>query len=217
MKPKFIIFASGTKTGGGSGFENLVIASRDGRLNANIVAVISNHESGGVRQIADKLHVPFCHFPASWTKERYQAIVDQFSADFVALSGWLKLVSGLDPKTTFNIHPGPLPCFGGPSMYGRHVHEAVLDCYKRELIQYSAVSMHFVTEEYDEGPVFFSFPVKIIASDTAQTLGERVHDTELFFQPFISNLVVEGKIYWDGEDNESLCVPSNYQYLPKLQ
>ena len=49
-KPKLIIFSSGTKTGGGSGFENLVSAQKSGVSNFDIVAVVSNHEMGGVRE-----------------------------------------------------------------------------------------------------------------------------------------------------------------------
>src|SRR6266853_3160370 len=96
-KPKLIIFASGTKTGGGSGFENLVKSNRSksGDLNADIVAVVSNHEHGGVREKADRLKVPFIYFTEPWTSDKYQEIASK--ADFVALSGWLKLVTGLDP------------------------------------------------------------------------------------------------------------------------
>ena len=49
-RPKIVVFASGTKDNGGSGFENLVEASRTGILDAEIVAVVSNHERGGVRE-----------------------------------------------------------------------------------------------------------------------------------------------------------------------
>ena len=58
-KKKIIIFASGTKDGGGSGFENLVNAAGNGILNAEILAVVSNHENGGVRERADRLGIKF--------------------------------------------------------------------------------------------------------------------------------------------------------------
>ena len=60
-KPKLLIFASGTENGGGSGFENLVLATRTQHrgstsvLEADIVAVVSNYENGGVREHADRL------------------------------------------------------------------------------------------------------------------------------------------------------------------
>jgi phosphoribosylglycinamide formyltransferase-1 len=206
-KQTLIIFASGTKTDGGSRFENLVRATQDGILDADIVGVVSNHEHGGVRQKADALKIPFIHFTKPRTAEAYRKIASL--ADFVALSGWLKLVTGLDPKQTFNIHPGPLPRFGGDGMYGHYVHEAVMEAYQKGEITHSAVSMHFVTEKYDEGPVFFQMPVPILPDDTAKSLAKRANEAEHKWQPIITNDVLHGRIRWDGIHPESLVVSEN--------
>lgn len=205
--PKLLIFASGSKTGGGSGFENMI--RQQEVVGADFVGVVSNHEHGGVRERADRLGIPFIHFPGPWTAEAYQEVVRRSGADFVALSGWLKLVAGLNPRTTFNIHPGPLPRFGGDGMYGHHVHEAVI----KSGASHSAVSMHFVTPEYDEGPLFFSFPVPVLLGDTAETLGARVNAAEHSWQPFITRLVIQGDIRWDGKSKESLVIPDSLKKL----
>lgn len=199
---KIIIFASGTKDGGGSGFENLVNTTKNGILNAEILAVVSNHQNGGVRERANRLGIKFVHFVEPRTAERYREITKD--ADLVCLSGWLKLVTGLDPQKTINIHPGPLPQFGGAGMYGHHVHEAVMEAYKNGEVTHSAVSMHFVTEKYDEGPLFFSQPVEIMPDDTAETLSKRVLETEHKWQPIITEKVLIGEISWDGKNSESL-------------
>lgn len=204
VNPRLLVFASGTKEGGGSGFENLVLAVRNRHLSADIVGVVSNHEHGGVRERAARLGVPFVFFPGPYDAPSYQALVAQRRADFVALSGWLKLVSGLDPRTTFNIHPGPLPAFGGKGLFGHAVHEAVLAAYAKGLLTHSAVSMHFVTEAFDEGPVFFSHPVPILRGDTPETLGARVNEAEHKWQPLITQKVVSGKIAWDGKNPATL-------------
>ena len=214
--PKLLVFSSGTKEAGGSGFENLVLASRNGILNADIVGVVSNHAEGGVKARADKLGVPFIHFTKPWDAESYQRIAAESGADFFALSGWLKLVNGLDAntpfnsKTVFNIHPGPLPQFGGDGMYGHFVLEAVMNAYKNGEASSSGVSMHFVTEKYDEGPIFFLGNVPINPGDTAETLAARVNEREHYFQPRITNLVVNGEIKWDGKNPSSLVLPANY-------
>src|SRR6185436_16530503 len=101
-KPRMIVFASGTKDGGGSGFENLVNATKTGVLDADMVAVVSNHENGGVKARAVKLGIPFIHFAGPFTAENYQKIVHDSGAEWVTLSGWLKMVQGLDPQKTFN-------------------------------------------------------------------------------------------------------------------
>jgi phosphoribosylglycinamide formyltransferase-1 len=204
MKPKLLIFASGTKTGGGSGFEKLVEANNRRVLDADIVGVVSNHAEGGVAEKAKRLGIKFIHFAGPYTAEEYQRIVRETGAEFVSLSGWLKLVAGLDPRTTFNIHPGPLPRFGGAGMYGHHVHEAVMDAYRKGEVTHSAVSMHFVTEKYDEGPKFFEALVEILPDDTADTLGQRVNATEHKWQAVISDWVIHGEISWDGKDPNSL-------------
>ncbi|KKQ35777.1 MAG: Phosphoribosylglycinamide formyltransferase [Candidatus Nomurabacteria bacterium GW2011_GWB1_37_5] len=212
-KPKLVIFASGSKTGGGSGFEKLVLAQREGILNADIAAVVSNHENGGVREKADRLGINFIHFPGPFTADAYQEILNKIGAEFVSLSGWLKLVAGLDPRKTFNIHPGPLPRFGGKGMYGHHVHKAVMDAYRKGEVKNSEITMHFVTPEYDKGPTFFKLPIEIFFDDTAETLGKRANEAEHKYQPYITDLIVNGKISWDGINPDSLQVPIGYKFI----
>lgn len=209
---KIIVFASGSKDGGGSGFQELVENSKTGVLNGEIAAVISNYENGGVRHRADKLGVPFVYFPGPFTIEEYQKIVDQFNPDLISLSGWLKLTRGLNPAKTINIHPGSLPRFGGNGMYGHYVHEAVIEAYKNGEVTESAVIMHFVTEKFDDGPVFFRYPVLVRKDDTAETLAGRVNKIEHCWQSWITNLVLSGQIRWDGKDPKNLIVPDWYPY-----
>jgi len=210
--PNLTVLASGSKTGGGSGFQKLVEATQTGILQARIT-VVSNYDSGGVREKAERLGIRFIHFPGPWEPEGYRDIVAKTEADFVALSGWVKLVKGLDPRTTCNIHPGPLPDFGGHGLYGHFVHEALIAAYKKATVTHSAVCMHFVTEEYDRGPVFFRKPVEILPDDTADTLGTRVNKVEHEYQATITDMVVNRLITWDGVNPQSLVVPDGYPHL----
>lgn len=223
-RPRIVVFASGTKNDGGSGFENLVKASNSGVLDADIVGVVSNHAEGGVRDRAKKLGVPFVFFPGPYEAEEYRDVVwrifhspgllkpekGQSGGEWVALSGWLKMVKGLDPQRTFNIHPALLSQFGGKfgggGMWGHHVHEAVKNALDAGLITESGISMHFVTDEYDRGPVFFEHRVPLEKGMTEEQIAEAVHAAELEWQPKITNLVVHGKISWDGKNPQSLIV-----------
>ena len=199
-KKRVLVFASGDTKGGGSGFQELVEFSRTEPpiLNAEIVGVISNHEWGGVRKRSDSLGITFKFWPGPFDLPGYQARVVEFDPDFVMCSGWLKMVKGLDPETTINIHPGPLPEFGGPGMYGHHVHEAVIAAYKRGEITQSAVTMHFVDELYDHGPSIFRIPVLIRPEDDAETLAKRVNEKERAWQSYILNRVVQRDIYLEN-------------------
>ena len=212
---RILVFSSGGIMGGGSGFQELIENSLAGTgiLDADIVAVVSNNPHGGVKQRADKFFIPFELFQGPWTEENYGALIDKYDPDLVVLSGWLKLAVGMDPQYTINIHPGPLPEYGGKGMYGHHVHEKLITDFKAGKVKNSAVSMHFVTEEYDEGPVFFKFPVRIRDDDTPETLAARVNKVEHTWQPWITNLVLTNQIYWDGSQNPgSLSVPSWYEF-----
>lgn len=219
QKPKLIVFASGTKTGGGSGFENLVKHSRGGDLDADIVAVVSNHEHGGVRERADRLRVPFVYFAGPFDAESYERIVRDSGAEWIALSGWLKFVHGLEPAKTFNIHPALLSFdhgrFGGPGMYGHHIHEAVAKAFAAGEIRESGPTMHFITEEYDRGPIFFEYRVPLVKGMTPDDIAKLVNKAEHEWQPRVTNMVIHEEIRWDGEDPRSLSVPSGYEYLPK--
>ena len=228
-----MVFASGTKTSGGSGFENLVNASNSGILDADIVGVVSNHVDGGVHEKAKRLGIPFVFFPGPYTAEEYQDVVSRIfrspgllrtetgtpGGEWVALSGWLKLVKGLDPRRTFNIHPALLSQsggrFGGEGMWGKHVHAAVKDALDAGIISETGISIHFVTDEYDRGPVFFEHRVPLQKGMTEEQIAEAVHQAELEWQPKITNMVVKGKISWDGKSPASLVVPEGYKYLSR--
>jgi phosphoribosylglycinamide formyltransferase-1 len=195
---RVLVFASGDARGGGSGFQELVEFSRTNPpvLKAQIVGVISNHQHGGVRRKADALHIPFDYWPGPFDVKGYRTFIDKYQANFVMCSGWLKFVRGLDPAKTVNIHPGPLPRFGGSGMYGHYVHEAVMAAFHRGEIIQSSVTMHFVDETaYDHGPIIFQMPVLIRPDDNAETLAKRVNEKERAWQSYILNLVVHRHIY----------------------
>jgi folate-dependent phosphoribosylglycinamide formyltransferase PurN len=105
---------------------------------------------------------------------RLTRLLRDAKVDLVVLAGYLKLV----PKDTvaayagriINIHPALLPAFGGPGMYGRRVHEAVLASGTKA----SGASIHLVTEEYDRGPIVAQWQVPVLRGDSAESLGARV-------------------------------------------
>lgn len=214
-KPRLIVFASGAKEEGGSGFENLVTASRAGVLDAKIVAVVSNQEQGSVRERAKQLGVPFVYFPGPYDREHYQKIIADSGAEWVALSGWLRQAQGLDPQKTFNIHPALLSQldhrFGGKGMYGHHIHEAVKAALDAGEISESGFTMHFVTGQMDRGPMFFEHRIRVTVDMTADEIEKAVKKAEHEWQPRVTHLVVHGAIQWDGKDPATLVVPPNIQ------
>jgi len=210
--PKLIVFASGTKDGGGSGFRELVESTKSGILKAQIVAVVSNHPAGGVYKIAKQYKIPFEYFSGPYEASNYTQIIQKYDAKWVSLSGWLKLFLGHPANQTINIHPGVLPLLGGKGMYGHFVHQAAIQLYRKKQLQFTGVTMHFVTEKYDEGPIFFEFPVLIRSDDTPESLAQRVNKIEHAYQPWITNLVIHEQISWDGKNPKNLKLPDWYPF-----
>jgi phosphoribosylglycinamide formyltransferase-1 len=99
-----------------------------------------------------------------------------------------------------NIHPALLPSFGGRGMYGRRVHEAVL----AEGCRITGVTVHFVNEEFDRGPIIAQWPVPVMEDDDAENLAGRVLQVEHRLLPLVvhslatgaARLSSEGRVEW---------------------
>jgi phosphoribosylglycinamide formyltransferase/phosphoribosylglycinamide formyltransferase-1 len=121
-------------------------------------------------------------------------MLDEHSVDLVSLAGYLRLVP-LDVVDRFrgrivNVHPALLPAFGGTGMFGARVHQAVLDAGATV----SGVTVHFVDQAYDRGPVIAQWPVPVLAGDTAASLAARVLRVEHVLYPAAVNAVAAGRI-----------------------
>ena len=219
-KPKVLIFASGTsspETGGGSGFKALVEAAREGVFNAEIVAVVTNHENGSVANLAAALGVPLKYYARSYTPEVCEELKREFGAEYFILSGFLKKVEG-DASSMVNVHPADTKKFGGKGMYGLNIHTKVLEAYAKGDITESQLTIHFATEKYDEGPVICRIKLPLEGVNppyTPETLQEEMKEIEHFYYPRVLDLVVHKKISWDGEDPNSLKLPPDYDDLLK--
>lgn len=101
-------------------------------------------------------------------------VLEANQVDLLVLAGYLKLVpAGVVAAMTgriINIHPALLPRHGGPGMYGRRVHAAVLAAGDRE----SGASVHLVDEAYDRGAVLGQGRVAVLPGDNPDQLAQRV-------------------------------------------
>lgn len=98
--------------------------------------------------------------------------------DLVTLAGYLRLVPasvvGRYRGRMINLHPALLPTFGGEGMYGRRVHEAVVESG----VRVTGPTVHFVNEEYDQGAIIAQWPVPVHDGDTAGDVAGRVVGVE---------------------------------------
>ncbi len=93
-----------------------------------------------------------------------------------------------------NIHPAPLPSFGGRGLYGAKVHQAVID----HGCKVSGCTVHFVDDAYDNGPIIVQRCCPVLDNDTADTLAHRVFEEEKIAYPQAVRLYQEGRLTLAG-------------------
>ena len=216
-KPKVYILASGTKTGGGSGFANLVVKGRQLNLNYEVVGVVCNIKGGGVESKAEQLGVPFFYFEGKMGKDGLRRFDAQDCSELIdvvhpriMMSGWLKIGEGYDPRNTINIHPGSTGKdlkgsrpFAGKGMFGHYVHEAVMKAFSRGEITHTEVTIHAVTDEPDAGVPIARIPVRIYPNDTPELLAGRVNVVEHEWQPLVLEAWLNRRITIDEEGSRA--------------
>ena len=179
------VFASG----GGSNFQSLLDRKLAGDLHVNFALFLGNNSKAAAFDRARKHGIPAVHCaPSHFAGEQEYAahllaLLNEHAVELIILAGYMKKIP-VSVVTSFkhrivNIHPALLPAFGGAGLYGEKVHQAVLN-YGAKV---SGVTVHFVDEEYDHGPVILQDTVQVFDSDDVRTLARRV-------------LVLEHASYW---------------------
>jgi phosphoribosylglycinamide formyltransferase-1 len=93
-----------------------------------------------------------------------------------------------------NVHPGLLPAFGGKGFYGKRVHEAVVESGAK----FTGVTVHFVDDEYDHGPIILQRVFPVEDDDTPDTVAQRVLAEEHRAYPEAVRLFAEGRLRIEG-------------------
>ena len=111
--------------------------------------------------------------------------LDYRSIDWIVLAGFLRkipinIIRGYQNRI-INIHPSLLPKYGGKGMYGKFVHNAVIEAKELK----SGISIHLVNEEFDEGEILAQFETELTGNDTCDSLAEKIHTLEHKHFPII--------------------------------
>jgi phosphoribosylglycinamide formyltransferase-1 len=169
-------------SGNGSSAQAIVRAIGAGDLAAEARLLVSNKRDAGAldwarSQGVESLCIPTISDPGAADAQLARTMADH-GVELVVLSGYLRR---LGPQVLaryagriLNIHPGPLPEFGGEGMYGRRVHEAVIATGRTV----SEIVVHLVDEEYDHGPAVARRNVPVAVGDTPEALEARVKGLE---------------------------------------
>jgi phosphoribosylglycinamide formyltransferase 1 len=161
-------------SGRGSNFLAIASAIREGKLDAEIVVVISNRADVGGIEAAAKLGISTVVIPSKGTpKDEYdrQLIAELHKAtpDLICLAGYMRVLSPTVVNEfrgrILNIHPSLLPSFPG------------LDAQRQALehgVKITGCTVHFVDEGLDSGPIILQAAVPVVDGDTVQTLSARI-------------------------------------------
>lgn len=186
-------------SGRGSNLQALIDAIAAGRLHARIAVVISNvAEAHGVAR-ARGLGIPtvvLAHTDAP-TRAAYDArLVDTLQAhgvELVVLAGFMRLVTRvlLDafPSRVLNVHPALLPAFPG-----LHAERQAL----AHGVRLTGVTIHFVDEETDHGPILAQAAVPVVPGDTEETLHARIQLQEHRLYPLAIQWIAEDRVRVEG-------------------
>ena len=190
------VFASGN----GSNYEALMAYfSGAGREAGRVVLLVCDRPGAFVLERAKKWGTPvFVTSPKLFaSKADYeQAVLKELQAydvEFIVLAGYMRLICPalLHPYMgrVVNIHPSLLPAFPGLDAIGQALDYGV---------RVTGITIHFVDEGMDTGPIIAQFPVPVAVNETKESLTRKIQEAEHEWYPKVVQKCVQRKIRFEG-------------------
>ncbi len=187
---KIAVFASGS----GTNFQAIVDSIKEGRLAAEIELLVCDKPGAKVIERASKEWVEtFVFSPKEYPEKSFfeAEIVDRLRAknvELIVLAGYMRLI-GITLLKAYrtkivNIHPSLLPAFPGKDAIGQAF---------RAGVDMTGVTIHYVDEGMDTGPIIARRELAIEPGDTLECIEEKVHQIEHEFYPQILQSLVASK------------------------
>jgi phosphoribosylglycinamide formyltransferase-1 len=144
---------------------------------SNIPATVVDHKQYASRDLFD---------------QALSQAIDEYEPGLIVLAGFMRILGADFVKRyqgkILNIHPSLLPNYPGTN-----THQRVLDAGEKM----HGVSVHFVTEELDGGPVIAQESIAIESIDNAETLALRILEKEHVLYPAVVSLFADGRLSLD--------------------
>jgi len=167
-----------------------------GELNANILAVVSNHEL--LRDLTMKMDLPF-HYVSHENLERgvheekVMKVLEQYNPEYIVLAKYMRILTPVFTEKysqkIINIHHSFLPAFVGASPYRQAFERGV---------KIIGATAHFVNHELDEGPIICQSVINIDHRFTAEDMARAGHDVEKMVLSRALKLVFEDRVMVNG-------------------
>ncbi len=184
---RIVIFASGS----GTNAENLITFFHN-RNKASVIQVLTNNPHAKVIDKCNRLNVSSLSFNRTdfYNSSKVLDTLKKNNPDLIVLAGFLwkfpEAVLNEFQNKVINIHPALLPKYGGKGMYGKHVHQAVLDNKETE----TGITIHYVNENYDEGTTIFQTKCNVELTDSLEDIAAKIHKLEMEHFPKVVELLL---------------------------
>lgn len=174
-RPRLAVLCSGA----GTNLEAILVAIRRGRLRAEVALVISDRPEAYALARARRAGIPTAvisprRYPSRAAYDAALArAIRRAGAQWVILAGFMRLLGAAFvrrfARRILNVHPALLPAFRGA--------QAIRDALAHG-VKVTGVTVHFVDEQVDHGPIIAQAAVAVRPGDTPATLLARVHRVE---------------------------------------
>jgi len=195
-KKRIVVLISGS----GTNLQAIIDACKSNYINGDIVGVVSNKADVYGLTRAEHADIENCVLSHKDydSREAYdQALIEQintFKPDLVILAGFMRILTANFVQQyngkLLNIHPSLLPKY-----QGLNTHQRAIDAKDSE----HGVSVHFVTEELDGGPVILQAKVPVFKEDNADDLASRIHVQEHRIYPLVTKWFCENRLIMQNE------------------
>ena len=189
------VFASGR----GSNFAAIIRAAKKGTIKANLSLLVCDNPKAGAIARAKRAGIKIALVKEkdfAGKKEFEEKIIqylEENKIDLIAMAGFMRILS---PEFVqkyqgkiINIHPALLPSFKGA--------HGIKDAFEYG-VKITGVTVHFVDEEMDHGPIILQKKLEIEEDDTMESLEAKIHKAEHKLYPDAIKLFVEGRLKIEG-------------------
>ncbi|GHG02162.1 phosphoribosylglycinamide formyltransferase [Thalassotalea marina] len=187
-------------SGSGSNLQAIIDASQESQYPGDVIGVISNKADAYGLVRAENAAIPhsvLSHKSFASREEYDNALIEMingYQPDLIVLAGFMRILTENFVNTfsgkLLNIHPSLLPKYQGLNTHQRAI-DAGDDTH--------GVSVHFVTEELDGGPVILQAKVPVFPEDTAELLAQRVHEQEHRIYPLVVSWFCSGRLKMEND------------------
>ena len=201
---KFAVFISGN----GSNLQAIIDAVKAGHIKAELALVLSSNPKAYGLKRAEAAGIKTVVFdPKTYTNRQsvdrdIVIFLKQEKIDFIVLAGYLRLLTKFFihqyERKILNVHPSLLPSFKGV--------QGIKDAFTYGC-KVTGVTVHYVNEKMDNGPIILQEPVRIAENDTLEILEQKIHAAEHRVYPKAIALFVENRLKITGRQVQVLEHP----------